>query len=320
MANYKLSVTSKEKFRSDFESSRFVKILDKLGLGTTYRNAVAKDFLNDPYVSMDDNYIATLEKHTSLLDGLKHTAKDTYDCVSDSVHYTLDNPIEVARIPYDVLKAIITSPKALTVGVLGVAIANSGCLDKVFGDDVNQSISEYFGNIVVNKENNLTLSDSVVIAKGVVSVVSGDTGFDSVVREQHTTPDGLVFYLPERGVLPEDHYLASYDTDGDGVADARDFAISTEYLLKMGNTLKLHLMGYGVPYDSQIYDVYPDIGELRFRTFNPNNRWSTGPDGIRIELFIDHKYILTVSEDLNNDNYIDVKDVFVQLQNDVSKS
>ncbi|NOR48846.1 MAG: hypothetical protein GQ533_12525, partial [Methanosarcinaceae archaeon] len=265
MANYTLSVISKEKFRNDFESSRFVQILDKIGFKNLYRDAIAKDLRDDSYVSMDDNYIAILEKHSSLLDGLKATAKDAYGCVSDSVHYTLDNPRDVAKIPYDVLKAVITSPKAIGIGILGVAVGTSGCTDKILGDDVNQSISEYFNNIVVDEENNLTLGDSIVFAK---DVVSGSLDSKSVVRVQHKTPDRMIFYTIEGKVIPEDGYLRNYDTDGDGSVDAREVMVSIESLAERGTTLNVFLFGFGVPWDSDIYKAYSDLNELRFRYFD----------------------------------------------------
>ena len=337
MANYTLSVTSKDKFRNDFESSRFVRILDNIGLKKLYRDAVAKDLRDDPYVFMDDNYIATLEKHTSLLDGLKHTAKDAYGCVSDSIHYTLDNPRDVARIPYDVLKAVITSPKALGIGILGLAVGGSGCTDKILGDDTNKSISDYLGDIVVDEENNITLNDSVGVAKDVVSTMSGgvddvsNPNSDNILKsnkpvgiegygveyKQFKTPDGMMHFAhPDH----DGGYLGGYDIDGDHGVDVIDDVLSKSAYTEIGVDFKRQLKGLGVPYDHIIYELYPDFDELRFRFFDLNKDANYMGAGDQLQLIIDGELILTLTEDLNGNSRLDIEDVFIKFSNDFSDS
>ena len=194
----------------------------------------------------------------------------------------------------------------------------SGCTDKILGDDINKSISDYFGNIVVDKDSNLTLSDSVVITKDVVSKISGGFEDHTVIREQHTTPDGMVFYTPSGKSIPENGYLSNYDTDGDGMVDVRDYVVSKTILEGRGATIESFLRSFDVPEDSRVYDVYPDITEFRFRYLN--NVLDPGGPGTKMQLFINGELVVTLSDDLNNDFRINEDDLFIQLEKDVSGS
>ena len=315
MAKYILSVMSKEIFKKDFESSHLVWILDKLGFGTIYRDAAAKDLLGNPYVFMDDNHIATLEKHTSLLDGLKHTAKDAHDCVSDSVHYTLENPCDVARIPYDVLKAVITSPKAIGIGILGLAVGTSGCTDKILGDDVNRSISDYLGDIVVDKEHNLTLGDSVESMHFRMSdVISSENNNNNLI--QRTTPEGLVFYVFEESPLDTNGVRRHYDVNGDGLTDVRDLVVSKTEASELGVSLEKYLSINCISIALDLYKNNPELDEMRFRFHDLNhNSIYTEPSIDRLELIIDGKILVSLSDDLDNNYYLTSNDALIKYLN-----
>jgi len=308
MAKYTISIMSRDKFREDFNKSLLVKILDKFGFGSTYRSAVAKDMLNDPYVSITEDSITIFEKHTSFTESLKQTAKDTLDCASDSVHYTLNNPAGVARIPYDVLKAIVVNPKVLGPFVLGVAIGTSGCTDQINGADNNKSISDYFGDIVINKENNMTVGDVAAVVNNLDDSKKYRGADTNLV--QYTTPDGMVYYARPNGI---DGYRNIYDLNGDGSVNAQDGCLSRSDF-KTDFDFKLHLkMNWKVPYDSDFYEEYPDFKELRFRSFDLNGNFNSHDLNDQVQLIIDDEVVLTIKNDLNGDGFINMKDIFIQL-------